>query len=520
MKVVFRVDASMRIGIGHVMRCRTLGHALRLRGAQVQFVCRDHPGNLIGKLEDDGFEVARLPCPTEDAAHEEDYAVWLGVSQQQDALETLEALDDEGVDWLVVDHYGLDASWERLLRPRVDNLVVIDDLANRKHVCDLLLDQNYAQRTQHRYQGYVTDHCRALLGPRYALLRPEFRILREKVASLSGPIKRMFVFMGGSDPANATGMVLEALSDKRFRHIALDVVVGPNHPDPVALERLARARTGSRLYGLQQRLAELLIKADCSIGAGGTTTWERFCLGVPTLALSVAENQRRACLELHAEGYLHYAGHATEVTLAEFRDQASLFLSDHARLRRLRERGMKLVDGEGTTRVAEIMAPTPLEELTLRPTTEADVCRYFDWANDPLVRDQAFNSQPIAWESHSAWFEQRRNSETTRLLMLEARALPVGQIRFDCDGDSAYIDYSLDELVRGRGWATRLVLLGIQAFRKERAMAIRALVKVGNGRSRRVFSKLGFTLVSCADGVCMYQLHPSSPIADSHGKGP
>lgn len=161
MKVVFRVDASNRMGIGHLMRCLTLAEVLRGRGAQIRFICREHAGNLIGYLGQKAIPVAILPAlDSGKPIHaEENYAVWLGASQEEDAIQTIEALEGEIPDWLVVDHYGLDAEWERRLRPHANQLMVIDDLANRSHDCNVLLDQNYSLENEQRYARIVPAAC-------------------------------------------------------------------------------------------------------------------------------------------------------------------------------------------------------------------------------------------------------------------------------------------------------------------------------------------------------------------------
>ncbi|MEX6780098.1 UDP-2,4-diacetamido-2,4,6-trideoxy-beta-L-altropyranose hydrolase, partial [Limnospira fusiformis] len=211
MKVIFRVDSSAQIGSGHLIRCRTLAEELRRRGAEVRFICREHRGNLIHLLSQAAFPVTVLPPPPQSSGEmEENYQAWLGVSAETDAQETLLALGGESADWLVVDHYGLDAVWERQLRPQVKQILVIDDLANRPHDCDVLLDQNYSQLGEQRYQGWVPHSCRLLLGPRYGLLRPEYPLYRQALSPHRGQVRRVLVFFGGTDSQNMTGKALEA----------------------------------------------------------------------------------------------------------------------------------------------------------------------------------------------------------------------------------------------------------------------------------------------------------------------
>ena len=208
--MVFRADASPQIGTGHLVRCRTLALALRERGAEVEFVCREHSGHLMGDLLLGSIPVTLLPAP-EISAKGEDYATWLGLPQEADAAQTIGALKGGRPDWIVADHYGLDVAWERLLKPHCGQIFVIDDLGNWPHGCNVLLDQNYFANARSRYTALVPHDCRLLLGPEYALLRPEYAALRRR-PSPRGAINRVLVFFGGSDLRNLTGMALEALS--------------------------------------------------------------------------------------------------------------------------------------------------------------------------------------------------------------------------------------------------------------------------------------------------------------------
>ncbi len=190
-KLAIRVDASTRMGLGHLVRCRTLAQELRAQGAEVRFICRAHPGHQIDALAADAFATISLPAPPNDidtgeSAAAEDYARWLGVPQHQDAVETLAALSGWRPDWLVVDHYGLDVDWAQLLRPHVGRILVIDDLANRLHDADLLLDQNYATDGARRYAGLLPASALTLIGPRYALLHPAYAEQQRTLRSRGG----------------------------------------------------------------------------------------------------------------------------------------------------------------------------------------------------------------------------------------------------------------------------------------------------------------------------------------------
>ena len=267
MRIAIRVDASSQIGTGHLMRCLTLADALQQRGAQIRFVSRHMPDHLRDMLNTKGHEFSLLnSIPSKEIVDDRSHAHWLGVSQEQDATDTSQALSDQAWDWLIVDHYALDARWERVLRNAVKRVLAIDDIADRQHDCDVLLDQNYYTDMQTRYTGKVPAHCQLLLGPRYALLREEFRRVREQVKPRNGPVKRILVFFGGVDPDNYTSRAIEALANIGNSDLHVDVVIGAQHPHRAQTET-ACAEHDFICHVQTDRMAELMAAADLAIGA-------------------------------------------------------------------------------------------------------------------------------------------------------------------------------------------------------------------------------------------------------------
>lgn len=493
MKIVFRADASNRMGIGHLMRCLTLAEALRERGVETRFICRAHLGNLVELLQRQAMPVTVLPAPAQvPGVDSEEYATWLGVTQAEDAEQTIEALHGDRPDWLVVDHYGLDTDWEQKLRPYTAKLMVIDDLANRRHDCDLLMNQNYSDEGEKRYRSLVPENCCPLLGPRYALLRPEYASYRRTLRPRDGVVRRVLVFFGGSDPSNMTRLALEGLSAPEFQHLEVDVVVGANNAHRVALEQQVFIRPLTHLYGSRPHLADLMARADLAIGAGGGTTWERMCLGLPSLVVSIADNQRPACEALDRAELIQYIGGFREVRASDLVDALKGWIGNRDRLLACSIQSQLLVDGLGVLRLAEVLHPTPANQLRLRSACPDDIGFYFNWANDPEVRRQAIHSEPISWKNHQEWFANKLADSQCRLFVLLAGALPVGQIRFDRQGDEVEIDYSLDALVRARGWGAQLVAMGSAFIQQSGPIRIRAEVKAENHASRAVFAHLGF----------------------------
>lgn len=486
--------------MGHVMRSLTLARALQTRDAEVHFVCREHRGNLVNAIRDSGVPVLVLPPPVETPAKNSGgYGKWLGVSEEQDSRDTLQIMGSPQPTWVVVDSYALSAEWETALRRHGAKIMVIDDLADRTHECDVLLDQNFSENSANRYNGLLPSDCTALLGPRYALLRPEYAKLRRERLYNHETVSRVFVFFGGTDAENMTALAIEALSNPQLRSIDLDVVVGPNNPHRQIIEDLAARRGRTTVHGPRAQLADLMNSADMAVGAGGTNTWERMCLGIPAVVIATAENQRPASEALGAAGLVQYAGFASSITLQSLSATLERLSKDLPTLARLSIQNQLKVDGLGAERVTEVLSPTLTGDTKLRPAQEDDAILYFNWANDPSVRANAVHTEQIQWEPHRKWFAERLRAERSRLFVMEANGLPVGQIRFDID-EAARISYSLDSVVRGRGWGKRLVALGVDAFRRQSDMRIVADVKVGNVASTSVFVRAGFFEVPSALG--------------------
>jgi UDP-2,4-diacetamido-2,4,6-trideoxy-beta-L-altropyranose hydrolase len=398
--IVFRADASDRIGTGHVMRCARLARALQARGARIRFVCRDHPGHLVAQLNDGGIPVAvlRRGADAHPTAHsprhggpggaaEHDYAAWLGGSQLDDAEETIAALKPDVPEWLIVDHYGIDATWEERLRPHVRRILVVDDLADRAHDCDLLLDQNYSAEGERRYAGLVPSSCRRMVGPRYALLSPDYARHRRTRPAHDGTVRRVLLFFGGVDRPNVTARALTALSAPELGHLAVDLVIGTNHPARTALERQAAGRPGTCVHGVHPHLADLMVRADLAVGAGGVTTWERMCVGVPAVVVSLAENQRPTCEALAAADLIEYVGDHRSVDAEQIRSALTRLLADRERLTALSMRGRELVDGRGVSRVADAM----------RPPTGEELIRTRNALHDAGVHPSGFDRFAFAW---------------------------------------------------------------------------------------------------------------------------
>lgn len=358
LEIGLRADASLDIGTGHVMRCLTLADELRRQGAVCRFICREHPGHLIGHIRERGFDVLALTGAVSSEAPASrtatDYAAWLGTDQATDAAQTRQALGEVRLDWLVVDHYALDEHWERLMRPAARHILAIDDLANRRHDVEVLLDQNLG-RTARDYADLLPTTSALLAGPRYALLRPEFAALREQSLRRRSPVRvrQLLVTLGGVDKDNLTLLVLEVLAASELpADCRIVVVTGAGAPGLQAVRDFADRMSGRiELRVNEKNIAALMAVSDAAIGAAGGTAWERCCLGLPTLVLMMAENQRAGALALQASGAALLAD--VGLPLAEGLRAQLPGLLDPQRLSQMHSACVSVVDGAGTRRVVE-----------------------------------------------------------------------------------------------------------------------------------------------------------------------
>lgn len=320
LRAAFRVDASLAIGTGHVMRCLTLADELKRSGVECVFVCRLHEGNLNAVIAARGYQVLALPAGTsQGTAKANAHAHWLGTDLASEVEDVRRVLQGQIVDWLIVDHYALDIAWEAALRPYCRRLMVIDDLADRAHDGDLLLDQSLG-RVEADYRALVPAACNLLTGPEFALLRPEFAALRQKSLERrrAAQLQHLLITMGGVDKDNVTGKVLQVLRTHENilpADLRISVVMGPHAPwlDQVRAQATDMPRPTTVVAGVSD-MAARMADADLAIGAAGSTSWERCCLGLPSIQIVLAENQKAIAQALVGAGA---ALAADEETLAD-----------------------------------------------------------------------------------------------------------------------------------------------------------------------------------------------------------
>jgi len=459
-----------------------------------------------GYISERGFQVHVLPMMINgfEADASPAHSGWAGAHWKDDAIQTQEAIVSLGCapDWLIVDHYALDWRWETVLRPFVGRIFVIDDLADRKHDCDAILDQNLLPDIKMRYEGLLPDGCRKMLGPEYALLQSIYSKLHGAFVPRSGPVRRIVVSFGGVDNDDLTGLAVRALSSICPDRVSIDVIVSSRNQNLQSLLEISEKHENIHVCSDLPTLAHVFNKADLAIGASGTSTWERLCLGLPSIVLSMAENQKGIAEELDRIGLVDWIGHIGDVTAQDIIDSVQPILDDGLEGRWSME-CHRTVDGLGTLRATTLITITSDSALVSRRVSESDESMILEWANDVETRRSSFSTKPISADEHHRWFHERLGD--CFFIVETDKGVPIGQVRFEETPLFWELHYSLNPLFRGMGLGSRMLSSAIGTFARIHPNSlVVGNVKEGNHRSCRIFESLGFVLESEDDGVRIY----------------
>ncbi len=461
------------------MRCLSLAEALKARGAVVAFAMRTLPGGLSERVRLRGFEALDMDGR-------------LDISEAGDAAQTRAALVFKP-DWIIVDHYRLGAAWETAMRQTGASIMAIDDLADRAHDCDVLLDQNLVSGMRERYQELAGGAFLQLLGPRYALLRQEYQAARAKLSRKAGPVRSILAYFGAAD-GMLTLMAARAFLSLKLSDVRLDVVLDDKNPQNDEIRRLAGQSDIIKLHSQTPDLIDAMASADLCLGASGATTWERLCMGLPAIVATMADNQVPIATELARRGLITWIGDAKDLqtdTMAAAIASAVKegFSASHIKAM------MDTVDGLGVERVCDALIVRAGEPLVIRKIHPDDKAMILEWANNSGTRSQAFNPLPITAEDHERWFAKRLADPSVAFFIAETKhGIPAGQVRFETSADGAReISYLVAPLFRGRGLGQSVLAGGLAAFSEAYGPApMRGLVKAGNAASARIFRALGF----------------------------
>lgn len=479
MRLLVRVDASARIGAGHVMRCLALAQAWQETGGQVTFLTGGEAPALTSRLQREGMAVTPLACQSGSAA---------------DAVQTVTLARQLGAAWAVVDGYHFRADYQRSIKDAGLGLLFIDDEGQGEHYyADLILNQNI-----HAQEGLYEarePYTRLLLGPRYALLRREFwpwRGWRREIPPLG---RKVLVTLGGADPDNATLKVIQALSPVELLGLEVMVIAGAFNPHKRQLEgAIRKVKNSIRLGENVSNMPDLMAWADLAITAGGSTCWELAFMGLPTLILLLADNQRPLGEGLHKLKAAVNLGWHHALSPLDIRQAATQLLQSRESRREMAAVGKGLVDGEGPARLLMLLQG---QTLRLRRVREDDCRLLWLWANDEEVRKVSFSTAYIPWEEHVSWFSSKiRDPNCLHFIAVDQQDDPAGQVRFDVKEDSAVINISLDKHKRGLNFGGVLIDMATEEiFKNADIQKINALIHPNNIKSIKAFEKAKFKKV-------------------------
>ena len=494
-KAAFRVDASIDMGTGHVMRCLTLAGALNAKGIGCVFITRRQSGDLRLLIEEKGFKVYLLPEHSKDHSSTMldsslTHSAWLGCSWELDASQTLAALADIKPNWLIVDHYGLDINWELAVNSDDLKLIVIDDLADRKHLCEMLVDQNLGRRKED-YNFLVPVDCLCLIGPEYALLRPEFEELRHySLARRKNPdLKTLLVSMGGVDKDNTSETVLDILNLCELpKDCSINVIMGSHAPWlKTVKDKAKKMQYQTEILTNVTNMAQRMSDADLSIGAAGGTSWERCALGVPSFLMVLAENQRDNVVSLEKCGAAKYFD---STSFSSFLNN-----SPEVKLRQMAIIAGALCQGDGATRVVQaLLAGSGISKVSLIPAKPSDCDYIYSLQIQPAVRKFFRNVDVPNYDKHCSWYHKRLLELDGIIFKVKFGGEAAGMVRIDKLGSiSPELSIIISSEYEGKGLGTKAISLICDLLPD---VCLKAVVHAKNIGSMKLFGRSGFTKVA------------------------
>lgn len=490
MKLAFRVDSSNFIGMGHIRRCLTLANEAQLLGHTSVFVHSAIDTNSAGMLVKHGHEVLNnslVPAMTWDLDRNPEWEHQQVIDDERlDADASVAALRNDSPDIVVLDHYFMTQRWVDRMRSAFEaDFVALEDLGRQWNQVEYVVNGNLDAQVALT----ANSQAQTLLGPRYAFLSREYREIRNNGLRPAENRSRVLIFAGGGNTTNLAATFLKIASSTPF---GIDVVASSRSANLHELRRRVESCPSATLHLDVPSLAPLYAQARLALGAGGTSSWERACLGVPSIVASVAENQVPVCLSLDRSNLANYVGVASDISEARASEIFHELVNSGQKLREMSRAGMRLVDGFGALRTLCVLAGSS-GGGRLRKATAGDAIFLHDWVNDPDVVQNSKTRHVIKWEDHLSWFDSTLLNPDSQLFIFEMSGLPVGQIRFDRRDDRLILTYSIDRDFRSRGLGREIVERGLQRVQTNGANLIEALVRTENIASARVFIKLGFT---------------------------
>lgn len=505
-KVVFRVDSSNKIGAGHIHRCMALAKAFKCLGVPSVFLTRDLDGNISNKIIKNGFSLKYIRYRCANSPDE--------FNVKFDITETIQALSKLKNVLLVVDHYDVCLTWRIEIKQKVNTLVLINDFLSDDNYFDYLINQNlYKKKTQK--DQFKKFQKKILLGPKFALLSEEYSDYKKQILLTCNGKKSHTQYLtclinfGGADEDGITLKTVEAIINYGFQNIKFIVVCSEKSIHFNNLNNIATGLDNFQILPSQSSLARLFLKADFAIGAGGVSTWERFCLGLPTIMTSLSSNQLHNVNILGKKGFVLGIKDVTG-SFDEDLIKCIKKVADVSYLEKIRERIFCLVDGFGSLRVALILNGTSGFSLSLRRVSFEDIFTLLDLRNDPVTIKNSFSSRQITLDEHAKWFKHAMSDTASSRFICEIAGVPVGFIMFKLDILSKWFEISLniDLYFRGNGIGEEVVKKGLDKVGRQNTFVAR--VKRFNKASLKLFLKLGFVEISALsdDRMSFLRLDP------------
>ncbi len=483
MNVVFRVDASLLVGSGHVMRCLVLAEEFARKGYEIEFACSPLEGDMRSFIRERGFQVTTLAKPREviEPLHDADYTAWLQKSVSEDVQDFLTEITY--ADLVVTDHYAIGIEWQEQVIDTLDcRILAIDDLG-RCHKADLILDQTLGRDEA----DYFESQTRVLVGSEFALLRSDFASKRESalLREISNNPIKVLVSMGGVDGPNATFKVLESLYGKV--DASFTVVLSPRAPHFNQIKEWCSSKAEVSHLEVVYDMASLMLEHDIAIGAPGTTSWERACLGLPNVIVPLASNQQLICEQL----IKHSA--ALKVDIEDISScLQSEFLIILKQWSQFRDANLSLCDGRGARRVsyeAEMLLNETTDGLFLKLASHEDIVLIYDWQCHPETRKYALTPEVPTWSHHQTWMRKKLKSTTDYFYMIVSRddGNKVGAVRLDrIEAGHYLVSIFLDPKSYGKGFALKALNI-VDAIHPD--VTLHASVLRSNSASHRLFQK-------------------------------
>jgi UDP-2,4-diacetamido-2,4,6-trideoxy-beta-L-altropyranose hydrolase len=479
-RALFRCDASAAIGAGHVIRCLALAERLVESGWRVTFAVSPDTKAMMPMITAGGFSVQELA----------------GAAEDEPAL--LRGYHPDGIALLVVDHYQRDIHFEEACRGWAGQILVMDDATGRQHDCNFLVDA--AASDDAAYKGGVPAHVRLLLGPAYVLVRRAFTTHRaEALRRRDGrPVKKILISFGATDPWNVTPAVLDALASFA-EDISIVVALSSRAPH---LDEVHRKLRGRMQLILDADMVGLMTEADLAIGAAGATSYERAVLGLPSIIVRLANNQRGIAKALAKAGAVIDAGRSDGSLGSRLSSIVQTLIADPVARIRMTEVATALIDGRGWQRLlAEVAGEVRARDgssVRLRLAENSDCDWLLQLQRVPQTRRYARNPSVPTAEEHACWMARIFADQDVFLLLIEANGERVGSLRLDrlkSDDPSFEISIAVCPTRHARGIASGALSL---ARRLEPAAVFEAEISPANVASQKLFERAGFRSVGAA----------------------